>query len=120
MSLRLGLGREEVTDLVVMGIGSGASGAVAGWVKNFMPGVTEDIAVVVAGGLMYLFGGQVHPLVRKFGAGVLINGIGGFTKGIIPAPTPPEGQGGSQGSSSSSDTLASLAQAQANRKALYS
>ena len=112
----------ELVDLAIMGVGAGASGAVAGWLKKVLPGVTEDIATVVAGGALYYFGDRIHPMVKKFGAGVLISGIGTFAKGIIPAVEVGEGGegGGGSSSSSTSDTLASLAEAQANQRAVYS
>ena len=105
----------ELIDLAVMGLGAGASGTVVGFVKDFMPGVSEDIAQIVVGGGLYLFGDRIHPLVRKFGAGVLISGIGGMTKGLIP------GIGGQGGNSNTNTTqraptsLKTLAQMEARR-----
>ena len=106
----------ELIDLAVMGVGSGAKGAISGYVKKFLPDVGVDIAGVLAGGALYYFGDRIHPLVRKFGAGVLIGAIGqmtsGWTKGLFP-------QGGNQGGSSNppkttEDSLNALAQAEAS------
>ena len=106
----------ELLDLAVMGIGAGSSGAVAGFLKNLMPGVTEDIATIIAGGGLYYFGGRFHPLLAKFGAGVLIQGIGAMTKGLIPGIT---GQGGGSNTQTETQnkttTLKSLALMEARR-----
>ena len=111
-------------DLAVMGIGAGAKGAIAGYLQKFVPEVGVDIAGLIAGGALYYFGGRLHPMVRKFGAGVLIGAIGQFTSTLIPTLT---GQGGGGGSSHSSspprttdDTLKALAQAEAGRPARFS
>lgn len=105
--------QEEIMDLAVMGIGAGASGAITGYLKNMMPGVSEDILAIIAGGGLYLFGGRVHPLVQKVGAGMLIQGIGTMTKGLIPAPG-----GGNQNQSQTQKaptSLKTLAQMEAMR-----
>ena len=107
----------ELIDLAVMGIGAGASGTVSGLLKNLLPGVSEDIATIIAGGGLYYFGGSFHPLLAKFGAGMLISGIGQMTKGLIPGI----GLGG-QGRNSNTNTtertptsLKTLAQMEARR-----
>jgi len=86
----------EIMDLLVMGLGAGAKGALAGWVAKIAPALSEDVAAGLAGGLMYYFGDRIHPLVKKFGAGVLIAAIGQYTAGITAAlaPAPAEGGGG--------------------------
>lgn len=107
----------ELIDLAVMGIGAGSGGAVAGWLKNLMPGVSEDIATIIAGGGLYLFGDRIHPLVRKFGAGMLVQGIGTMTKGVIPGigggGSPSEGQ---SNQNQSQVSLKSLAEMEAGRR----
>ena len=76
---------KEWMNLAIMGIGAGAKGTIVGIVKNFLPGleIGDDIAGIVAGGLLYKFGARAHPLLRKLGAGVLISSIGGLAEGFI-------------------------------------
>ena len=113
----------ELIDLAVMGVGSGAKGAIAGYVKKFLPDVGVDIAGILAGGALYYFGDRIHPLVRKFGAGVLIGAIGqmtsGWTEGLIG-----EGEGGGSSHSSNPATtensLNALAQAESGRPMRFS
>ena len=113
-------------DLAIMGIGSGAKGAIAGYVKKFVPDIGVDMAGLLAGGALYYFGGSIHPLVRKFGAGVLIGSIGQLTSGLTKTLLPGEGQGGGGGSSSpnpgrtTENTLKALAQAEAGRPMRFS
>jgi len=115
----------ELMDLLIMGFGAGAKGTIAGYITKFLPDLTEDVASVVAGFLMYKFGGRVHPLVQKFGAGVLIAGIGQFTKGLIekfvgggggghrsPRPRSPQVAPANQ--------LKALAEMEAGKRAVYS
>ena len=106
-------------DLAIMGIGAGAKGAIAGYVKKFVPEVGIDIAGLIAGGALYYFGGRLHPMVRKFGAGVLIGAIGQFTAGLTKGLLPGQGQGESSSHSSNpgrtEDSLKALAQAESSR-----
>ena len=113
----------ELIDLAVMGIGSGAKGAISGYVKKFLPDVGVDIAGILAGGALYYFGERIHPLVRKFGAGVLIGAIGqmtsGWTEGLIG------GNFGTQGGSpnpakTTENSLKALAQSEAGRPMRFS
>jgi len=92
---------DEWLDLAIMGVGAGAKGLVTGLVGNFLPGVSEDIGALIAGGLLYYLGPRVHPLLRKFGAGVLIGAIGQLSSGWISGLVP-GGQAGAGGSSASS------------------
>lgn len=75
---------DEWLDIAVMGIGAGAKGAVTGLVQQFLPDIGAEIGGIIAGGLLYMYGDRVHPLLQKFGAGVLISAIGGFTENLIP------------------------------------
>ena len=112
-------------DLAIMGIGAGAKGAIAGYVQKFVPEIGVDIAGLIAGGALYYFGDRLSPLVRKFGAGVLISAIGqftsGLTKGLLPGG---ETQGGSSSHSNpgrtTEDSLIALAQAEASRPMRFS
>jgi hypothetical protein len=74
---------DEILDLAVMGAGVGTASMVTGYVGKILPGVSEDVGAIVAGGLMYSFGSRVHPMVAKYGAGVLLAGVGGLVKGIM-------------------------------------
>lgn len=76
---------EELTDLAVMGLGSGLKGLVVGYVKDYLPDVTEDVAALIAGGAMWYFGERVHPAVKTLGAGILIGAIGQIAKAKMPA-----------------------------------
>ena len=113
----------ELIDLAVMGIGSGAKGAVAGWVKKIAPDIGVDIAGILAGGALYYFGARLHPLVRKFGAGVLIGAIGQMTSGMVGGIIGGGGGGSSSHSSNpgrtTGDSLKALAQAESSRPVAF-
>ena len=115
MPLELEFEEGELLDLLIMGIGSGSKGAIAGWLTKFAPELGVDTAGLIAGGGLYLFGARLHPLVRKFGAGVLIGAIGQFTSGLTGGIL--GGGGGTPPATSSppATDLASLAAAEAGR-----
>ncbi len=75
---------EDIIKMLVAGFGAGAKGTVAGWLTSTFPQLklTEDLAGALVGFLIWKFGEKVHPLVKTFGAGVLIGAIGQFTKSI--------------------------------------
>ncbi len=111
---------KEWMDLAVMGIGAGAKGTVVGLINKFLPGleVGSDVAAVVAGGLLYKFGGRIHPLVRKLGAGVLIGAIGQlsstFIEGAIPGGSSNPGNP-NPNPNTNTNSLAAMAEAEARR-----
>ncbi|MDI6905670.1 MAG: hypothetical protein QMD13_09360 [Candidatus Bathyarchaeia archaeon] len=107
---------EDMIDLAVMGIGAGAKGTVTGWLSKVMPGVSEDIAALIAGGALYWFGDRIHPMVKKFGAGVLIAGIGQLTSGLVPKLGGGATAGGGGATSTTPITLGRLAEAEAARR----
>lgn len=80
-------GQGEMMDLLVLGLGAGAKGAIAGYVQKFAPEIGVDVAGLVSGFLLWKFGVKLHPLVAKFGAGVLIGSIGQFISNLVPAVT---------------------------------
>jgi len=112
---------QDILDLIVMGIGAGAKGTIAGYVSKFVPELGTDIAALIAGGAMYYFGGRIHPLVKKFGTGVLIAGIGQLAGDLLAGLA-----GGGhhhrspQRSPSPQVNLKSLAEAEARKKAVFS
>ena len=91
---------EELTDLAVMGVGAGLKGAIVGYVKDFLPDVTEQVAALIAGALMWYFGDRLHEYVKAAGAGILISAIGGIVEEKVPSlggggggsPAPQTGQ----------------------------
>jgi len=111
--------REELIDLAVMGIGAGAKGTVTGYLSGVLPGVSEDILAIVAGGALYYFGGRLHPLVSKFGAGVLIAGIGQLTKGIIGGGGSHSPKGSHSPRPQEADALKAIARIEAARPVRY-
>jgi len=113
---------EEWLDLLIMGAGAGAKGLIVKQVQKFIPEVGAEMAGIISGGLLYYFGDRIHPIVKKFGAGVLISSIGGFVEEMIP-----EGGGGGGGKMSQSprrqvmaNDLKSLAEMEAGRRTVYS
>lgn len=78
----------EWANLAVTGAGVGAATWVSGTIKKYLPGVTvEDSWVQILAGLgLYYYGGRWHWALEKFGAGVMLNGIGTFVKTYIPVP----------------------------------
>ena len=123
MSFRLEMPpTEELIQVALIAAGSGVKGTIAGFVQKVAPDMDVDTAAAVGGGLMYLFGGQLHPYVKFLGVGVLAGSIAPKIEEII-APKGGGGGGGGGGGSSppaTTDTLAALAQAEAGIKAVYS
>jgi len=80
------------------------------------PGVSEDMLAVLSGGALYYFGDRIHPIVKKYGTGVLIAGIGSFIKGLVPGASPlyPIGKGKSP-SPQVPKTLGDLAKAESRK-----
>lgn len=82
---------EPIFDLLIMGVGAGLSGTIGGLVNRYIPGVPPGVGGVLAGGAMWMAGGRIHPMAKKFGAGILIASIGTLIAGAIartPAPVP--------------------------------
>lgn len=110
---------EELIQVGLIAAGSGVKGTVAGFVQKVAPDMDVDTAGIIGGALMYLFGGQLHPYVKFLGVGVLAGSIAPKIEELIPK----QGGGGGGGGGSppaTTDTLAALAQAEANIKAVYS
>lgn len=99
---------DDWLDLAIMGVGAGAKGTVSGLVEKFLPGVGPEIGGMIAGGLLYMYGDQVHDLLPKFGAGVLIASIGGFTEGIFAGIQIPGFGSSNPGSSNPTTQVTSL------------
>jgi len=113
---------EEWVDLLIMGIGAGAKGAIAGYVQKFAPEIGVETAGIVSGGLLYYFGDRIHPIVKKFGAGVLIGSIGQFAETIIPKGSSSSPKRGSPSPRPQlvANELKSLAEIEAGKRTVYS
>jgi len=108
---------EEWTDLALMGVGAALKGAAAGFIKQFLPDVTDDVAAIILGGAAYYFRDRIPDIAVKIGTGVLIAGIAGIVEPMIPKI----GGGGSKSTPTKSpQDLAALARAEATRTAVYS
>lgn len=124
MSRRVGIGRigleipptEELIKVGLIALGAGAKGAVADLVKKVAKDVDTDTAGMIAGGLMYLFGGQLHPYVKWAGIGVLAGSLAPKIEELIPQGGGGGGGGESEGGGfTGGDTLKALAQSEASR-----
>jgi len=111
---------EEWLDLLIMGAGAGAKGAIVSQVQKVIPEIGAEAAGIISGGLIYYFGDRIHPIVKKIGAGVLISSIGGFVEELIPGSS--EGKKSTKTSETrrGANDLKALAEIEAGRRAVYS
>lgn len=71
-----------------MGVGAGASGALGGMVKKYIPQVPDNYAEAVAAVGLVMFGGKVHPALRTVGKGAMIKVIGDLVEtNVMPRLT---------------------------------
>ena len=80
------MAEEEFIDLLIMGLGAGLKGAIAGWISKFVPGLGEWGGLLAGAGLYY-FGDRIHEKVKTFGKGVLIAAIGQLVAKYVPTLT---------------------------------
>jgi len=100
----------EWRNLLIMGLGAGLKGTVAGWVQKFIPELGADMAAIVGGLLLHHFG-KDYEWLRLIGTGILIGGVGQFSEDIVAKFVPKaEGQGGSRSHSSPEPTTYDIAQ----------
>jgi len=82
-----------VLDLVVMATGVALADRIGDWLNTYI-GIGVDYAKLGAGLVMTWQGYRLHPMVTKFGQGVLIESIGDFIARAVagvggsPSPSP--------------------------------
>jgi len=73
----------DISGLVAVIIGAGASASVASVIKSWFPEqtktLTDETIAAATGFVMFMWGDRIHPLISSFGFGVLLASIGSFT-----------------------------------------